>query len=262
MKHLRGATHGAPVIMVHGAFCGAWSFDAFRAPFEGAGHVVSALDLPGHGQGDGRGLAGLSVRDFARSVVDAAQAAPRPPVLIGHSMGGLVAQLAAARTPVAGLVLLAPSPPWGVAATTPEEWACAFGSLALAMAGPVVEPRRGPINEWMLAGLDPHERDAVEARLQPESGRALAETLAWALDPMAASLVPTGAVGAPVLGFAGERDAVHPPASVRATVERLGGETRTVPGAGHWLVAQKGWQRIAAETIAWIATLDDARAAA
>ncbi|HJV41009.1 MAG TPA: alpha/beta hydrolase, partial [Caulobacter sp.] len=31
----------APVIMVHGAFCGGWTFDAFRAPFEAAGHEVT-----------------------------------------------------------------------------------------------------------------------------------------------------------------------------------------------------------------------------
>jgi pimeloyl-ACP methyl ester carboxylesterase len=238
--------------MIHGAFCGAWSFDHFRMPFEAAGHAVTALDLPGHARGDGRSLAGLSVAHYADHVVAAARGAASPPVLIGHSMGGLVAQLAAARTAVAALVLLAPSPPWGVAATTPEEWACAFGSLAVALAGPVVEPRRGPISDWMLAGLDAGERRAVEGRLQSESGRALAETLAWALDPMAASLVPAAAVKAPVLGFAGERDAVHPPATVRATVDRLAGETRIVPGAGHWLVGQKGWERIAAESLDWI----------
>ena len=31
----------APVIMVHGAFCGGWTFDVFRAPFEAAGHAAS-----------------------------------------------------------------------------------------------------------------------------------------------------------------------------------------------------------------------------
>ena len=47
---------------------------------------------------------------------------PKPPILLGHSMGGLVAQLAAkqARRSEA-LVLLAPSPPWGVAGSSFEE---------------------------------------------------------------------------------------------------------------------------------------------
>jgi hypothetical protein len=39
--------------MVHGAFCGGWTFDAFRAPFEAAGHAVLTPDLIGHDGGGG-----------------------------------------------------------------------------------------------------------------------------------------------------------------------------------------------------------------
>jgi ribosomal protein L9 len=35
----------APVVMVHGAFCGGWTFDAFRAPFEAAGHKVDSKKI-------------------------------------------------------------------------------------------------------------------------------------------------------------------------------------------------------------------------
>ena len=41
-----------------------------------------------------------------------------PPILVGHSMGGLLAQMLAARRDVAALILLAPSAPWGVPPTT------------------------------------------------------------------------------------------------------------------------------------------------
>ena len=43
----------APVIMVHGAFCGGWVFDRFKAPFEAAGPQCLTPDLPGHGPGEG-----------------------------------------------------------------------------------------------------------------------------------------------------------------------------------------------------------------
>ncbi len=53
---------GAPIIMVHGAFCGGWAFDAFRGAFERAGHTVIAPDLRGHGE-NRRGLAGVSMAE-------------------------------------------------------------------------------------------------------------------------------------------------------------------------------------------------------
>lgn len=251
-----------PILMVHGGFSGAWTFDLFRLPFEAAGHAVTAIDLPGHAPGDSRGaVAGQSLTDYVKAVGEAIKAQPAPPVLLGHSMGGLVAQLAAARTSLPGLILLAPSPPWGVAATSPEELLCAFGAAGLGMTSPVIEPQVGPLSRWMLNDLAPADRKAVESRLQSESGRALMETLAWGLDPFASSLVPRGGVRTQVLAFAGERDALHPPATVRAIVERLGGELRVVPSAGHWLPQVPGWDRLAAECIDWIAALE-ARAAA
>src|SRR6478609_7418822 len=93
-----------PVIMVHGAFCGGWTFDAFRRPFEAAGR---------------------SMVDYAKQIAPLCEACEEPPILIGDSMGGLVAQMAAARAPVSRLILLAPSPPWGVAGATLEEAASA-----------------------------------------------------------------------------------------------------------------------------------------
>ena len=102
----------APVVLVHGAFCGGWVFERFREPFEAAGHVVLSPDLRGHGPGGS--TAGVGMRDYASDVAALCKALPEPPILIGHSMGGLVAQLAAAHAPLHALILLAPSPPWGV----------------------------------------------------------------------------------------------------------------------------------------------------
>ena len=80
-----------PVVMVHGAFCGGWVFERFRKPFERAGHVVLTPDLPGHEARAQQSVANLTMIDYARSVVEVCKACETPPVLVGHSMGGLVA---------------------------------------------------------------------------------------------------------------------------------------------------------------------------
>ncbi|MFZ5729424.1 MAG: alpha/beta fold hydrolase, partial [Pseudomonadota bacterium] len=63
----------APVIMIHGAFCGGWTFDAFRRPFEAAGRKVLTPDLRGHGAGEGlQAVVGLSMLDYAHDIADLA----------------------------------------------------------------------------------------------------------------------------------------------------------------------------------------------
>jgi pimeloyl-ACP methyl ester carboxylesterase len=242
--------------MVHGAFCAGWAFDAFREPFERAGHPVIAPDLPGHGAGHGATVTGRSMSDYADAVRRVIAAQGEPPILIGHSLGGLVAQMAARRSRVAGLILLAPSAPWGVTGSTAEE---AISAVSLYALGPYwalsIDPDYPAARRYLFDRLPRAERRATFARMGPESGRALWETLNWWLDPFATTLVPVRSVRAPVLAIAGGRDAIHPAATVRATATRLGGETRVFPAMSHWLIGEPGWEDVAGACLDWLAPL-------
>lgn len=243
----------APIIMVHGAFCGGWAFDAFRAPFERAGHAVLTPDLRGHGA-DRRGVAGASMADYARDIAELIREQPEPPVLVGHSMGGLVVAMAAGRARTAAVIQLAPSPPWGVAGATMEEAISAFGLYAL---GPfwlqAVEPDRALMRRFSLDRLTTDERGAASAQLGPESGRALWETLNWWLDPMMTTAVNAARIAAPALSIAGGRDVVHPAATVAQTAARLGADYRLMPQMSHWLPGEPGHDEVAELCLAWLA---------
>jgi pimeloyl-ACP methyl ester carboxylesterase len=249
--------------MVHGAFCGGWAFERFRQPFEAAGHGVTALDLPGHATDAPRGaVTGTSMSTNAKAVRDVIDAQDAPPYLIGHSLGGLVAQMAATRSRVAGLILLAPSSPWGVSGSTAEE---AISAVALYALGPywalAVDPDYPSARRYLFDRLPKDERRATFKRLTPESGRALWETLNWWLDPFATTLVPAGGIGAPTLAIAGGKDCIHPVATVRATALRLGGETRVFGEMSHWLVGEPGWEDVAQACLEWIDALTSRHAA-
>jgi pimeloyl-ACP methyl ester carboxylesterase len=117
-----------PVVFVHGAFCGGWAFDGFRESFEAAGFETHAPNLPHHERGgDLERLAQTGLKEYAHAIAHYVRGLRAPPVLAGHSLGGLVSQLVAAQVPVAGLVLLAPSAPWGVPPTTLDEHGNQFG---------------------------------------------------------------------------------------------------------------------------------------
>ena len=249
-----GPKNRTPVIMVHGGFCGGWVYDSFRVPFEKAGHGCVAPDLRGHAPGDrGGAVVGVSMADYAKDIAALICAQPEPPVLVGHSMGGLVAMMAAARAPVRALILLAPSSPWGVAGSSLEE---AAQAVALHALGPfwlqAIDPDYASARLYSLDKLDRDARKAAFSRMKAESGRALWETLNWWLDPFMTTQVPPERIGAPVLALAGDRDLIHPPSTVRQTAERLSAEVKVFPGMSHWLIGEAGWEAVADACLEWL----------
>src|SRR5206468_4083954 len=142
-------------------------------------------DLKGHGAGSARGAsAGVSMSDYAKQIADLCNGLDEAPILIGHSMGGLVAQMAAQKANLSGLILLAPSPPWGVTGSSMEE---AISAMSLYALGPywlqAIDPDYALAKLYSLDRMERADRKAVFARMVPESGRALWETLNWWLDP-------------------------------------------------------------------------------
>ena len=240
------------VVMTHGAFCGGWAFEAFRAPFEARGWTVLTPDLPGH-SGAG-GVAGLSMTDYAKALERFCAELPERPVLLGHSMGGLVSQMAARKVQPQALVLLAPSAPWGVSGSSIEEAITAFGvSMADPFWSSSVNPDRSLMRMHALDRVPKAAQTAILERLTVESGRAVREVLNWWLDPFMTTSVGGGPLACPSLAIAGARDVVHPAATVRQTAQRIGATFRVMPGMSHWLIGETGWEAVAETTLEWLA---------
>jgi pimeloyl-ACP methyl ester carboxylesterase len=105
-----------PLVFVHGAFSGAWCWRPMMALCAEAGYDCRAVSLRGHGLSpDGAHLNRYCIDDYVDDLAQVVASLPAPPVLIGHSMGGLVAQRYLSRGPVAALALLASVPPYGLA---------------------------------------------------------------------------------------------------------------------------------------------------
>ncbi|WP_329565598.1 alpha/beta fold hydrolase [Kitasatospora sp. NBC_01266] len=153
-------------------------------------------------------------------------------VLVGHSMGGKVSQLAAARRPpgLAGLVLLAPAPPQPPATVTAEyrhllshayDSAHSVGqSLDQALtAAPLAPPARARAVSDSLAATDLARRE-------------------WPLRGIAADITDAARlIKAPVLVLAGEHDRVEPVPVLRQHLlpHLPHARLEIVPGSGHLL---------------------------
>ena len=249
----------APVLMIHGAFCGPWSLEGLQEKFEAAGYRVTVPPLRFHDEkrpSAALGTTGLA--DYAADLQEEIEALDAPPILVGHSMGGLLAQMLAARVPVAALVLLAPSAPWGVPPTTLFEIGAAHAMhLQPGYWNQVLDPNRDIALTHSLDKLPKHARDAVFDRFVPESGRATFEVMNWGLDLNHASEVKADAVQCPLLLLTGSEDRINPPSTV-ARIAALYGNRATnevLDGMGHWLIGEPGWERLAERALGWLKAL-------
>src|SRR3954462_9259441 len=246
-----------PVLMIHGAFCGPWSLEGLQQKFEGAGYSVTAPCLRFHDQAPPPGALGTTgLADYAADLEEEIRHMGEAPIVVGHSMGGLLALQLASRVSVRALILLAPSAPWGIPPTTLFEIGAAQAMhLRPGYWNMVLEPSRDVALAHSLDKLPRHMRDEVFGRFVPESGRATFEIMSWGLDLNHASEVDADAVTAPLLFLTGSDDKINPPSTV-ASIAALYKERATaevLDGMGHWLIGEPGWEKLAERALGWLA---------
>jgi pimeloyl-ACP methyl ester carboxylesterase len=117
--------HSVPLLFVHGMWGGSWVFHNYLAFAASHGWEAWAVNLPHHGSRPVADLGAVRLEDYARDVDDVLDAIG-PAVVIGHSMGGLIAQIVASRRELEATVLIVSAPPPGIALV---HWALAWRSL-------------------------------------------------------------------------------------------------------------------------------------
>jgi len=109
------------IFFIHMSWGGAWAFDLYMDYFAHHGHNTHALDLRGHGKSGGT-VEGTSMQDYVNDVKDAIDTLPlENPIVVGHSMGGLVALMYSAQHGSSGTVSIDGSPPLEVQKTSEEK---------------------------------------------------------------------------------------------------------------------------------------------
>src|SRR5205823_1172897 len=128
-----------------------------------AGWPSYAVDLRGHGASKLVDLSRTSMHDYAEDVRALAEQLGRRPVLIGWSMGGLVAMLASASVSAVACVGLAPSAP---ARTVNETISLRVGEFTAEEYGIISDD---PGDQPAMSDLDPEERQIALGSLGKES---------------------------------------------------------------------------------------------
>ena len=109
-----GESSSPPLLFVHGAWHGAWCWKPLMDYLAKKGFTSYTFDLPGHGTRKSEGVVGLGIMDYVAEVESAmGELAPVKPILIGHSMGGLIVQKFLEKNEALASILIAPCPAMG-----------------------------------------------------------------------------------------------------------------------------------------------------
>jgi pimeloyl-ACP methyl ester carboxylesterase len=217
------------VVLIHGTWCRGDSWDVTRAAFEERRYTVHTPTLRHHelplAEGAAK-VAPLSMRDYTDDLVALVDSLDSPPLIVGLSLGGLLAQLVAARTRHAGVVAACPAPAAGIVAATPatvRSVLTIFGRHFLRPRPwlkplyPTTWPR---FRRWIANTQTEDAAREFFADLVCESGRAYCELFFPYLDSGKATTVDFAAVTTPVLVIRGERDLLVPPQIAPKTASR------------------------------------------
>ena len=210
------ASQRPPLLLVHGAANSSPVWRFWQQALAGHGWSSHAVDLRGHGASEGP-VDGATMSDYADDVAAVSEGLAETPVVVGWSMGGLVAMMVAARGVARACVGLAPSTP---AAARDD--------------GVEIRPGVFGPEEYGITSDDPAEQptmpdlDIEERRLAIES---LSQESRTARDDRKAGIV-IESLPCPLIVVTGSED--HDwPRSAYADM-RLPAEHLEVPGASHW----------------------------
>lgn len=257
------------VVFVHGGWITARCWDPFVSYFEARGFRCLAPAWPGKDRSvdeirrDPSPLAGLGVEAIVAHYEQVIRGLDEPPILVGHSFGGLFVQMLLDRGLGAAAVAIDSAPPKGVFAFYPTSLISLGRTLMTPFGWRKVvhwsfpEFRYAFVHTMSLA----EARAIWDAQIIPDSGRPFFEVgFSFLARRSVATVNFANPTRGPLLLIAGLADRAMPPGVARATlrayrVSRAPTELKTFPGRTHWIIAQSGWEEVAQACIDWIDSL-------
>ncbi len=237
---------GAPVLCLHGLFAGSWVFEQVLPLIAERGYPATALSFRGHPPSAAlRTIGRTSIAAYCHDAFEAARELERP-IVIGHSLGGLVALLLASRNLVRAAVLVSSAPPRGISVfSRPLLLRMARYLPALLLSRPFV-PSDVDLDALVLNRVPEGERPAIRHRFVADSGRAARQAALGVYD------VPLRSLRVPLLVVGAEHDRFVPLNVARRLARRYDATLHVARGHGHFLFAEPGWETEVGAILDWI----------
>jgi pimeloyl-ACP methyl ester carboxylesterase len=241
-----------PLLFIHGACSSARLWDTLFLPFFARnGYAAYALSLRGHGRSEGRErLSTTRLRDYVEDVEYVISVLDAPPVLVGHSMGGMVAQHVLDRSALPGMVLMASGPPYGIVAS----------SLRMAMTNPLLCWDMSLMSNFGPATMSLHgtrramfRKDTPDDYIRQVLPEGSAESM-WAAWDMMGLDLPSSSPrpNVPVLVLGAEKDPFISPTAVELTAKAYDTVAEFFAGMPHAMMLDPEWELVARRILTWL----------
>ncbi|WP_428357603.1 alpha/beta hydrolase [Methyloprofundus sp.] len=247
------------VVLIHGTNAGPWTMSKFSRYFEQRGFRCYSPAYRHHDKQPSEQtsalLAETSIADYVDDIVEFVETLDTAPILVGHSLGGVIAQKVATMGLARAIVLLNSSVNWGILPTTDQERALGkmFMRAGSFWQGTLL-PDFDTMAKFGLNKLDANEQRRVFDRLLPESGRVMFELFFWIFDENQTTKIDYDSVTCPVLMVSGADDLAIPPSTARLIADQYGARAtfHEAEGFGHYLTLEPEWKKIAELCSNWM----------
>lgn len=238
----------SPLILVHGLWSGSWCWQPWATHFSNLGWDCWAVNFRGRVEERAlEVLKRLTLQDCLEDLKEVIRAVSFPPILVGHGLGGLIAQKAAEEEKISALILLSSLPPSEIKTIAPR----ALRLLRLKylplifLRQPFCLEEKDFRRSW-LASLPENQHPDILKRMVPDSGHLISELFKRRVN------VYSGRIHCPVLVVCGGEDRVVPRASLCEMAQRLGADFKEYPNHGHWMVGESEGERIVRDIHRWL----------
>ena len=168
-------------------------------------------------------------------------------VLVGHSLGALIAQRLAEQGRARAIVLIAPAPP---AMLTAQAVALPhfLPQMPRILTGRPFVVGPAACSTLALNKMPEAERPAVHAHLTHESGRVYRDLMFGSVK------VDATRVQVPVYVAGGTEDRIISAGLTKKTARHYGVQPRIHEGRGHWIIGEPGWEALVDDVVSWLDT--------
>ncbi|MFC1915171.1 alpha/beta hydrolase [Chloroflexota bacterium] len=247
------------IMMIHGMWGGGWHWENYQKFFAGKGYHCIIPTLRFHEvdpkEPPNPQLGTTSLLDYAEDLEKEIKKLDTLPILMGHSMGGLLSQILGSRGIAKALVLLTPAAPRGVNALKISVIKSFWSPLT--RWGFWRKPMRPTFAEAMysmLHLLPDEEQKKTFDKFVYESGQAACEIGFALFDSKGAAKVDESKITCPVLIVAGAQDRIVPASIVLKIANKYKAVStyEEFDNHAHWVVSEPGWQEIAEYISNWL----------
>lgn len=237
------ASKGA-LLFVHGMCHGPWCWEeAFIPYFERRGYQCLAVTLEGHHEGNENSINRVGLSDFDRNLQEAINHFSEPPVLIGHSMGGMVVQRYLKTGRCEKAILLASVPPDGVLKASVRILTKYYGAWKYLLIGDLLGFARAYDHLFFGRKITDHQRQAFKKMLCAESFKAFLQLI-----------LPLKNVNykGQLLVLGGEEDEIFTSKEIEQTARKYGADLDIIAGASHDLMLDHNRLEVAKSIHRWL----------